>query len=448
MLRPTRSCRMALAGLAALLLAPAAPAQGLLMDARRMAMGGVRAPRPGDLAADNPAYAAAAPGPAWPGSLPLPLGLLPLAADWPSFDPDSPDFDPLRLANLVANPPLHVELRRPDPLDGDLVIDLGQENLRVFWEDAHLVVPREPVALGGRSDRFGFGLGGPLGARAHWRAQVNPFVDLRLETAVDEALYGLLAAGDSLAPNARYTLTGEGAAAAGLAFSVRLGGRRGGTAGAPALSWGLRPKLLTGFAMAAGELDVALASGDSLFASKELEVEQRSLTRSGAGLGLGFALDLGLVLQRGPWDLGIGVRDLAGSIRFPDTRLEEQRLEDGADGNGGTVRRVLAEGESYRYVLDPLWTCHGGYAAGPWLWRAEWRLRPWGDSVHIGGERRLGLWALRAGSQRDAGGDWQAAIGGGRCFGGLCLDLALETHGRFIQDERGLALGLSLSHSL
>ena len=109
------------------------------------------------------------------------------------------------------------------------------------------------------------------------------------------------------------------------------------------------------------------------------------------------------------------------------------------------VTTTLAEGESYTYHLDALWTFSAAYAEGPMLLLGEWRVRPWANSLHLGGEYRVGDWALRAGTSRDARSQWQFSTGVGRQLGGVSLDLALETHSRYIQDERGLALGFSLS---
>ena len=438
---------MALLAASGLLALSAGSAQALLMDARRMAMGGVHAPGPGHLVADNPAYAAVPARPSdWGGSIPLPLGLFTLFHDTQELNPDDDAFDPVRLANLISNPPLHLELRKPDPLDGDVTIDVGQEHLRVYWEDAHLILPQDPVDTGTRLDQYSVGLGGPVGETGRWRLQVNPYLDLRLETALDDAFYGLLAGGDSLKPSSRYAMDGDMAAAGGLAWKL-LWARRVNREAAPRDVYiGVAPKLLTGFGMAVGDIDVAVLTGDSLFASETLDVEQLSHLRSGAGFAPGVALDLGVLLRQGPWDLGVGVRDIAGSMRFGDTTLEQQELvTDDVTGDSETVTTTLAEGESYTYHLDALWTFSAAYAEGPMLLLGEWRVRPWANSLHLGGEYRVGDRALRAGTSRDARSQWQFSTGVGRQLGGVSLDLALETHSRYIQDERGLALGFSLS---
>jgi hypothetical protein len=430
-----------------LLLGAALPASALLLDARRVAMGGVSPPQPGRQALENPAYELV---PArewsWDGSFPIPLGLLTLFDHPEELDPNNDAFDPVRLANLVLNPPLHLELREPTPLEGDIILDLGQEHLRVYWEDAHLFLPEEPLNFGGRLDRFSLGYGRPLGKTGRWRLSTAPYLDGNLVTELDDAFYGLLAEGDSLLPNSSYQLGGELQAAAGLSFKLLLARSYGDEKGTR-IFLAAAPKLIGGLAMIEADMELTGSSGDSLFASTGLDVEQVSYTRVNESAGAGFALDLGIVLRHGPWDLGLGARDLAGSIAFSETRLERQQLEaSGGEGESSeVVTELLASGEAHSYRIKPFWTINSAYTGGSFIVLAELRLRPWQETLHLGGEYGLGAWKLRGGLRRDARKSWQYSGGVGRKLGGLQVDLGLETHHRYIQDERGLALALSIS---
>ncbi len=437
---------LAAALLGVMLIGHALPTSALLLDARRIAMGGVLAPEPSRLAFENPAYGIV-PGRAqpWEGAIPLPLGLFTLLSHTEELNPNDPAFDPVRLANLIVNPPLHLELRRPTALNGDITIDLGQEHMRVYWEDAHLFLPKEPLNLGGRLERFSVGYGRPAGDEGRWRISAAPYLDGAAVTELDDAFYGLLAEGDSLLPNSRYELSGDLNGAAGVAVKF-LFARGFGEESGPRFYLAAAPKLIGGLAMIEADINVAATSSDSLFASEGLDVEQITHTRVNESLGAGFALDLGVVMRHGPWDLGVGVRDLAGGIAFSRTRHERQRLEEGEGDEGSDlVTETLAEGESHRYGIDPYWTFNAGHTAGPLTLLGELRLRPWRNTLHLGAEYRMAPWAFRGGLRRDATQDWQISAGVGRRIGGLTLDVALETHNRYIQDERGVALGLSIS---
>lgn len=423
----------------------AAAAGAICLDARRMAMGGASPPRPDNLCADNPAYTVV-PDRGGEGGwvLPIPLGLLDLAGNTSKLDPDDDDFDPLYIANLLANPPLHLELKDPDPLDGDLTLDLGQDHLRLYWEDADLLIPEEPLDFGSRWERLGISVGGRFRDRLAWRVQATPYLDGRVETTFDDALYGVLAEGDSLKPNSRYGLDGEGRAAVAISWKFLLAGQLP-SARETEVYVAAAPKLLTAFGMADAQVELVAVTGDTLFSSDSLDVEPEVLTRytDGVAMGYGFGLDLGVAVRHGPWDLGVGVRDIGASIHFSETKLERQYLEEDGD-DGDMVTEVLEEGAEHDYELDAIWTLNAAYSSEDWFVAGDLRFRPWGNELHLGGEYRLGPWALRAGTYRDRRDEWQFSGGGGYSFRRLSVDLALETHKRYFQDERGLALGLSL----
>ncbi len=430
-----------------LLLGTALPSSALLLDARRVAMGGVSPPQPSRLSSENPAYGLVPERSRnWDGSFPIPLGLLTFFDHPEELNPNDDAFDPVRLANLILNPPLHLELRKPTPLEGDIILDLGQEHLRVYWEDARLFLPKEPLNLGGRLDRFSLGLSRPIGETGKWRLSAAPYLDGNLITELDDAFYGLLVEGDSLLPNSSYQLDGELHAAAGLSFKLLLARAYGDEEGT-SFFLAAAPKIIGGLAMIEADMELTGTSSDSLFASSGLSVEQLSHTRVNESAGAGFALDLGVVMRRGPWDLGLGVRDLIGSIAFSRTRLERQRLEtsEGEGGSSDIITEVVATGEAHTYRIEPFWTINTAYSHGPLMLLSELRLRPWQETLHFGGEYRFSTWTLRGGLRRDVRETWQLSGGAGTTLGGLQLDLALETHHRYIQDERGIALALSIS---
>jgi hypothetical protein len=426
----------------------AMPAASVSLNARKMAMGGVNVPDPHRLQSENPAYSVVAERDLRGESfcLPIPLGLLALASDPPEFDPDKDGFDPLELGNLVANPPWHLELKEPDPLDGDVTLDLGAEHLRLYWEDAHVLVPEDPLDLGLRWDRFGLGLSFRERELSRWRFQVTPYVDMLADAELDDALYGVLAGGDSLLPNSRYGMSADAKAAAGLSWKL-IHARRLAPGGPNEFYVAVAPKLLTGFAMAKSELDFSAVTGEDMFASDSLDIEQDTYLRRTDGFspGYGFALDLGLAMRRGPVDLGLGVRDIGAFISFPKTLLEHQYLQDTTDGNSESVTDTLEMDASYRYKIKALWTLNAGYSQPTWLVAGELRVRAWQTTMHLGGEYRWRAVALRAGLQRDTREKWQMSGGLGLRKGRAELSFALETHNRFLQDERGVALGMSVN---
>src|SRR5205807_1591918 len=68
-----------------------------------------------------------------------------------------------------------------------------------------------------------------------------------------------------------------------------------------------------------------------------------------------------------------------------------------------------------------------------------------GSVVHVGGEQRLGLFAVRGGVARDQRKRIEFGFGGGVRFGGLGLDVGFWTHTNSLSNERGITMATSLS---
>ena len=68
-----------------------------------------------------------------------------------------------------------------------------------------------------------------------------------------------------------------------------------------------------------------------------------------------------------------------------------------------------------------------------------------GTTLHLGGEKRLGLVALRGGVSRDQRKRLEFGWGGGVRLGGVSLDLGFWTHSNSLSNERAITMATSLS---
>jgi hypothetical protein len=68
-----------------------------------------------------------------------------------------------------------------------------------------------------------------------------------------------------------------------------------------------------------------------------------------------------------------------------------------------------------------------------------------GSVVHIGGEQRLGLVAVRGGIARDQRKRIEFGWGGGVRLGPVGLDVGFWTHTNSLSNERGITMATSLS---
>ena len=68
-----------------------------------------------------------------------------------------------------------------------------------------------------------------------------------------------------------------------------------------------------------------------------------------------------------------------------------------------------------------------------------------GATVHVGGEQRVGLVALRGGIARDQRKRIEFGFGGGLRFGPLGLDVGFWTHTNSLSNQRGITMATSFS---
>jgi hypothetical protein len=417
----------------------AAAAQGLTIDARQFGMASAQVPGGRDLTGLNVAYASMPPRPGAHGVVvPVPLGLVDLALHFPTVDPDDPDFNAMRLVNLSLNPPFFLELKEPDPLDGDISIYVARNEFSVEFEEAARLLPQKPLEVAAVSSTplASLGLRGV-------RAYMAPFLYTRGEVALDDALHGVLTRGEALLPNSEYVTRAGGEAAGGVAFNfgysraIRADSRGNG------LYAGAMAKYVLGFAMGNADSRFALATSDTIFGgSTPMQIDFNSLTRYSNGIGNGYGFDVGLGYRQGAIDVGVGLRDVGTRIRWNRTTVEAAHLD---DATSDVIVETLESGLSYTQTIPMQTTVNVGWSRGALAVAADVTSTKFATLLHLGAERRFGLLALRGGLLLDEDTRVQYACGAGVGMSRLWLDVGLQTHNHTFTGEQGLLLGTSIA---
>lgn len=450
--------------------------RGAEANARRSAMGDVITVRDGGSQA-NVAFRAIPSLSGQPRIIPLPIGLAQVAFAPPHFDPDNPDFSVVEIANLVLEPPL--DLRLTSPSTGDqagIEIHVAKDEIVLDLGDGKSLMPDDPFRRGGRfaTDLFSSGIG-------FIEVGLAPLITARTRIDFSEDLYRALREAAPLSSTGVYTLEPEGEAQAAMALGVnvaaqvaglpfagadpdlddagdaeavdlplgdgrgRLGDARGGWrvyAGA-----GFKPLFGLAYFDHRGTIEVIPAE-PLLDPNEPTDVIVHSIIRtampgSPGSIGQGFALDLGIAALYGSaWELGLGVSDLAGSIRWR-TQVQEVTLDQATQE---LVSRTIAENEGYRSRLTPQTTVNLARHWGRFTVATSAERGMAGTSGHLGVEHRLArLFAVRGGVELDGSGKLQGTGGGGVRFGPVGLDAALTTSSANLSEKRALLLGLSLA---
>ncbi len=427
--------------------AKAAAAQWLVTDARRIGMGGLSLGRSGSLARYNPAYRAV---PAQAGqhgqpkvTIPIPLGIIQFLHDHPhlstdpAFDPKSSAFNPVLVLNTILNLPLYLEVKKAPTPENDVTFTIGKDSLRVNLGAAATLVPEDQFGISGSSRPLdpGFGFKG-------FRVGVMGWLHDDVAFQLGDTLLGFLRDSQPARPNTRYSALVHGIVEGGFAPTIGYAGRIvGDTASGLYVGGALHYYLGVGYGRTDGV--VGDSTADTLFAGPNpVNPIGQTLTqysKPGNALGHGIGGDVGIAWVSGPFEIGVGVNDIGATITWPDTR------QDSAFYRDSSYSRLVGSHVETKTKLPVSYIANLAYTVGKTTLGADILNTGRGSVVHVGGEQRVGVFALRGGVARDQRKRVEFGWGGGLRFGGLGLDVGFWTHRNSLSNVRGITMATSLS---
>ena len=439
-------------GLVALAVGCAAPAaaQGLFTDARRIGMGGVSVGRSGSVSRFNPAYRAV---PARTGlegqpklTIPLPLGLIqffhdhPISklGDDPTFNPDSTGFNPVEIINLALNLPLFYEVKKAPTPTNDVTIGIGQNFFQVNLGQTAALVPLDQFGLGFSSRPLdpGIDIKGV-------RVSVMGWLHTEAGFQLGDTLLGFLHDSMPAQHNAPYQVQTDGIVEGGFAPTIGYAGRVwGDTARGIYLGGAVHYYLGVGYAAVNGVGGFFTTSAPFFGGATPVTLDGRGFSqysKPGHKLGHGVGGDVGAVWISGPLELGVGVNDIGATITWPDTRQDSVFYHD------SLYSQPFQPSVETKTELPVSYVANLAYTIGTTTLAADLVNNGRGTTLHLGGEKRLGLVALRGGVSRDQRKRLEFGWGGGVRLGGVSLDLGFWTHSNSLSNERAITMATSLS---
>mgnify|MGYP001607896462 FL=1 len=123
--------------------------QAQSLNARRLGMGGVVTSDNGDRTGVNIAFRAVPQSREGTAAIPLPLGLIQFAGDHPTFDSGDSTFNIYEIMNVVLNPPLTIQIKKPETVSGDISVYVAQDSLQIDLSDVRQVIPDGSMRNGG-----------------------------------------------------------------------------------------------------------------------------------------------------------------------------------------------------------------------------------------------------------------------------------------------------------
>ena len=444
------------AGLVALCVgcATAAGAQGPLTDARRIGMGGLSLGRSGSLVRYNAAYRAVSKRTTVRGqpklTIPIPLGLIqflhdhPHISNDPAFDPHSTGFNPILVVNTILNLPLYYEVKKAPTPTNDVAFTIGRDSLLVNLGEAAKLVPEDQFGISGSSRPLdlGFGVKGV-------NVGVTGWLHDDVEFQLGDTLLGFLRDSQPARHNTRYSALVHGLVEGGFAPSINYAGRLAGDT-STGLYVGAALHYYVGVGYARTDGDAGFITGATIFAgANPVTPDGRTLTqysKAGNALGHGFGADIGVAWIAGPIELGLGVNDIGATITWPDTRQDSAFYRRPPGSTQSTsYSTLIANHVETKTKLPVSYIANLAYAVGNTTLGADVLNTGRGSVVHVGGEQRVGVVALRGGVARDQRKRIEFGWGGGLRLGALGLDLGFWTHTNSLSNERGITMATSLS---
>ncbi|HUL03781.1 MAG TPA: hypothetical protein VLV16_11190 [Gemmatimonadales bacterium] len=375
-------------------------------------------------------------------TIPLPLGLVqffndhPHLEDDPMFNPDSTGFNPVQILNLIFNLPINLELKKPPTPTNDVFIGIGKDSLQVDLGAAKVLIPQDEVGFGGvtRVSDIGWGMKG-------FRVSVMGWIQEEIKFALGDTLIAFFN-GQPAQNNTRYAVTGHGLAAAGLAPTIGYNGRVVGDS-MHGLYVGAAVHYYLGAAYGSSSGNGGFTTGDTLFGGPTpVKFDAAALTQYstlGHTLGHGVGADIGFVYVSGPVEIGFGINDIGATITWPDTRQDSSFYKD------STYSRTTGTGVKTTTKLPVTYAGDVAVTINSTTFGLAVVDGGEGATLRLGGEQRMGPFALRGGLGRDQHKRVQFGGGAGVRMGPVSFDVGVWTHANALSSERSVTMGTSLS---
>jgi hypothetical protein len=422
-------------------------AQNYSWDARSVGMGGATGVGQGNLAADF------VPSDREYTAIVIPLGLTQVFSDLDVFNPNNVAFDPLRVLDYAGNP-FHYSFNRPSSDSNlDFLKNLVDSGLSRDLNDYRGFSPPEHLVAGGvMAPNWGYTFKLYRGADESFQGiyvGAGPYITLNTDLRFDPQLLAIFESATPVVVPANTTF-----------LMTNVASQRS----AVALTGGYRAKLP--FASSASERDGVYMSANFSYliglrqdsADVRLEIATDSsglvtltpgqvpmtVTDLSSGSGRGFTTDVGLVVVRNGWEVGVGANGLANRIDWRDHDYKQYTLSSLTTGLDFNTTTLPAPTGTVRTELPVEYLSHLGYSWGRWSTRTAWSYGVQKLAARAGAEYRLGVIDLRGGV-RYALQSWTPTGGFGFNFTRrLGLDVGFFGNNVNLEQNRNISVAISL----
>ena len=434
-------------------------AQNLVSDARIVGLGGA-----GDannsasrLVGDQQSYKA----------IPLPFGLIQVFKNKHFFDPNDPQFDPVRAIEYAADP-MHITLNRNADTAGNLFVNnLVNGRINRDLNTYRGFVPSPEIkATGLISPSFGKTLrvvGDKTSGTSHGiYVGAGPYMSIGTVLSFDPALIAILSSSTNVySPNTTFQIgdvtSGQGAFAITGGYRGRVplaGGLRkfdSGSGGREGIYVSTDFHYLRGIHYDNADLVARFDTDGQGMVTLAPATVPLAVNRTTSKSGQGFAIDLATAIVTEHWDVGVGVDGIGNRINWKELSGRRYTLPSFQDaqqnpsgGTSFTTTSFTPASTDIRVSLPVRYSGNGGYHTDHWAAMAEVGRGLQGFGLSSGAEYYLGPLTVRGGG-RYSRERWHGATGVGlTLFKGFGIDAAAFQTSTNIEEDRKISFALSL----
>ena len=382
-------------------------------------------------------------------SIPIPLGIIQVLQNREVFDPDDPNFDPVRAIEYAASP-LHWGFKRDSTGPGNLLVRniIDAELNRDLNTYRGFTPAREIDAQGliapswGKTFRFAkTAAGGFHGVYVG----VGPYLSVGTNLQFDEKLINLLASSTQFnSPNSNFLITdattGQAAASITGGYRARFApfGDREGIYVAADYSY------LHGLHYDTADTQLRFDTDASGLVTLTPTTTPVIVNRTTSNEGKGFAIDAAVAVVKRQWDVSFGVDGIGNRIDWEDLGGRRYVLQSLFNGGDFVTTGVAVPSTTQRVTLPVRYAGSGSYHAERWSVATELGRSLQGFRFNSGAEYKLGRLAFRGGT-RYSREIWHGAGGiGFNLTQGFGVDVAAFQNSTNIENERRVSIALSL----
>jgi hypothetical protein len=391
-------------------------------------------------------------------SIVLPIGLIQVLRDRDRFDPNSPNFDPIRALEYGAQPFYYVFGRdTPNAGEAAFISDIRNATLSRDLNHYRGFIPVDRLLAEGLSSPNYGGtikfLKQPDGGFQGIYIGAGPYLSLHTLGIIDQGLRNILMSSSPVVVprNAHFPLFWSSDGQLALAVTGGYRGRFGWPVGVgkgtkrEGLYVAANYNYLHGFRYENIDLGIALDTDNSGLITLAPTGSPLVITKRESTTGTGFALDFGVGAVIEGWEIGFGANGVANRINWSTPQLTTYTLPSLLSGNSNFSQSPSVTLAETRIELPVDYRGSLAYRADRWTAAVDGGHGFGGASFHTGAERRLGNIELRGGARYTTFEKWNPTGGIGFEFSDrVALDVAAFGTSKNLERKRQLALAASI----